>query len=208
MKRFTAFLMLLIFAPPLGALSDEAVLSCLVCVNKDHALPEDYVPPDLRKVDIPFMKVADPEREMLRDEAATALEAMFGAAAEEGLTLRGISGYRSYASQSEIYRRGSNSGATDDYIAEPGHSEHQTGLAMDIGTGIFDRLTEAFAKTDEAKWVFEHAHEYGYIIRYPKGAESITGYEYEPWHIRYVGDAAVAIYEEGITLEEYFSERE
>nr|WP_250130198.1 M15 family metallopeptidase [Jeotgalicoccus sp. WY2] len=95
--------------------------------------------------------------------------------------------------------------AADRYSAEPGHSEHQTGLAIDVGS--YDSavlLQTSFEYTPEFQWLKDVAHEYGFIIRYMKGKEDITGYMYEPWHLRYVGDKAPAIYESGLTLEEYF----
>ena len=89
----------------------------------------------------------------------------------------------------------------DNYSARAGHSEHQTGLAIDIGS-----TKTSFEYTNEFKWLQEHAHEYGFIMRYPKGKTWITGYEYEPWHYRFVGvDAATKIFEEGITFEEYYA---
>ena len=145
----------------------------------------------------------------MRPEAASALEALFEGAAEAGLTLYATSGYRSYSTQKAIFdRKAAERGeqAANRSVAKPGYSEHQTGLAMDIegettlGTG----LTEAFGESPEGIWVAEHCHEYGFIIRYPKDKTNITGYIYEPWHIRYVGvEAAMEITELGVTFEEY-----
>src|SRR5699024_5056985 len=87
----------------------------------------------------------------------------------------------------------------DTYSARPGHSEHQTGLAFDL-----NEISDAFAGTPEAEWLAEHAHEYGFIIRYPADKEDITGYSYEPWHVRYLGkEIAEKVYESGLCLEEY-----
>jgi D-alanyl-D-alanine carboxypeptidase len=93
-------------------------------------------------------------------------------------------------------------------VAIPGSSEHQSGLAMDIASKSTDlNLTEGFAETIEGKWLAENAHRFGFILRYPKGKEAITNYEYEPWHFRYVGEkAATVIYQHDWTLEEYFKE--
>lgn len=205
MGLVTVILFLLIFSLPFvnaeTDFPDES--NYLILVNKDCELPKSYEPSDLRKVDVSFMDVASSEREMLRDAAASALEEMFKAAEAEGIYLLGISGYRSYKSQEQVYKRGSNTGDTDDYIAKPGYSEHQTGLAIDIGCQAAERLSEEFADSEEGKWVQENAHKYGYIIRYPKEAEEITGYKWEPWHIRYVGEAATTIYESGLVLETY-----
>ncbi|WAA09875.1 M15 family metallopeptidase [Fervidibacillus albus] len=91
-------------------------------------------------------------------------------------------------------------------VAQPGTSEHQTGLTMDITAySVNQQLVESFGQTEEGKWLENNAHQYGYILRYPKGKETITGYKYEPWHFRYVGvEAATVIFENGWTLEEFF----
>ena len=113
-----------------------------------------------------------------------------------------VSAYRTEDYQRNLYNgkvRTSGKAYADNYSARAGHSEHQTGLAIDIGSTL-----TSFEYTAEFKWLQNHAHEYGYILRYPKGKEWITGYAYEPWHYRFVGiDAAKVIYEEGITFEEY-----
>lgn len=175
----------------------------LMLVNKQYTLPAEYVPSDLRRADIQFVRKVKNERTLMRDRAATALEELFRDARSEGIHLLGISGYRSYETQRQLYRSGSSSGATQDYIAYPGRSEHQAGLAMDVGCEGIKNLTEEFADTREGLWLKENAHRYGFIIRYPKDAREITGYAWEPWHIRYVGDAAAEIYERGIVLETY-----
>ena len=112
------------------------------------------------------------------------------------------SGFRSYETQNRIYNNYvSNYGqsSADTFSARPGHSEHQTGLAIDVNS-----IDDSFADTPEAEWLASHAHEYGFIIRYPKGKESITGYKYEPWHIRYLGvEKATEVYNSGLTLEEF-----
>jgi D-alanyl-D-alanine carboxypeptidase len=195
-------LALILLTAPRGA-AGEALDSYLICVNKQTALPEDYVPADLRAVDVPFSNGASDERRQLRAAAADALEMMFRAAEGDGVLLRGFSGYRSYESQRAVYRRGARAGNTDSYIAKPGHSEHQTGLSMDVGGMGNRQLEAAFAGTDAGKWVAENAHKYGFIVRYPAGGEALTGYAYEPWHLRYVGEAAPRIYETGLVLEQY-----
>ena len=145
----------------------------------------------------------------MRPEAAAALEELFKAAAEDGITLYATSGFRSYSTQKAIFERKldrMDEKQANASVAKPGYSEHQTGLAMDIegettkGTG----LTEAFGESPEGIWAAEHCAEYGFIIRYPKGKTRITGYIYEPWHLRYVGkEAAAEITELGVTFEEY-----
>ena len=125
-------------------------------------------------------------------------------AASQGISLSIISGFRSYSRQSTLYNNYVNrdgKAAADTYSARAGHSEHQTGLAADINS-----LYQSFIDTPEGKWLNNNCHKYGFIIRYPKGKESITGYIYEPWHIRYVGvDIATSLYNGGnwISLEEY-----
>lgn len=180
-----------------------------ILVNKEYVLPADYVPEDLVEPDVLFSFNYSSDKRLLRQEAATALEELFGAASNEGLTLAGVSGYRSYSRQFEIYaanliRKGIE--YTNQYSAMPGSSEHQTGLSIDISTGsIGYRLDEAFATTPEGKWLESNAHKYGFIIRYPSGKSNITGFSYEPWHIRYVGvELATHLYENDLTLDEYY----
>lgn len=124
------------------------------------------------------------------------------AAAKEGLNIYMSSGYRSYSYQNLIYNNYVSwygQIMADTFSARPGHSEHQTGLAIDVNT-----IDDSFANTPEAIWLENHAHEYGFIVRYPKGKENITGYKYEPWHIRYLGvETATAVYKSGLSLEEY-----
>ena len=124
------------------------------------------------------------------------------AAAAEGLNIYISSAFRSYEYQTKIYnnyvaRDGQQQ--ADTYSARPGHSEHQTGLAFDLNS-----IDDSFANTPESDWVAQHAHEYGFIIRYPADKESVTGFKYEPWHLRYLGvDSATKVYESGLCLEEY-----
>lgn len=183
----------------------DDVSSITAVVNKKHPLPMDYVPSDLRVVNTE--KSSD---WMMREEAATALEKMFQNAKEEGITLIACSGYRSAEYQKELYDGYvSEYGAdvADTISSRPGYSDHQTGLAMDIGD--HDRatvFTEAMSDTPEGIWLYEHAHEYGFVIRFPKGKEDITGYAFEPWHYRYVGvTVATEMYKisPDETLEEY-----
>lgn len=179
----------------------------LILVNKQNRAPS--VPFTLVKPDVQPTKESVSENIYMRPEAAKALEALFAGAAEDGITLYATSGFRSYSTQKAIFdRKAEERGETaaNRSVAKPGYSEHQTGLAMDIegettlGTG----LTEAFGESPEGIWVAQHCHEYGFIIRYPKGKTDITGYIYEPWHLRYVGvEAAQEIVDLGVTFEEY-----
>lgn len=140
---------------------------------------------------VPFMGDEKSEKRLMRPEAAEALEELFFAAEADGIELVGISAYRSYERQKELFhyyaeRDGKVKAQT--YSALPGESEHQTGLAVDVaGKGSDCVVEDCFAQTEEAKWLAEHAWKFGFIVRYPEGKEEITGYKYEPWHLRYVG---------------------
>ncbi|KZE65974.1 hypothetical protein AWM68_06230 [Fictibacillus phosphorivorans] len=180
----------------------------LIVANKERNLPKDYEPKDLVKPNVPFPFKEDLPKKKLRKEAASSLEVLFKAAEENGLELLAQSGYRSYDTQVSIFaynaeQRGEE--VANKTSSKPGQSEHQTGLSMDVTSPEVNyELVEEFGETKEGKWLAENAHKYGFIIRYLKGKEEITGYQYEPWHLRYVGvDHAKKIHAQGITLEEY-----
>ncbi|KAF4322896.1 hypothetical protein G195_004122 [Phytophthora kernoviae 00238/432] len=182
-----------------------------VIVNKQRSLPEGYEPSDLVEPNVPFSFDGPHEKRHLRKEAAEALEKLFAGAKADGIELRAVSGYRSYERQVSIYNNNVKTKGqeyTDRVSSVPGHSEHQTGLAIDVSSpSVGNALEEVFGTSKEGQWLAEHAAEYGYIIRYPKGEDDITGYVYEPWHIRYVGtDLAPDVVKSGLTLEEYFDE--
>jgi D-alanyl-D-alanine carboxypeptidase len=145
----------------------------------------------------------------MRKESAIALEKLFFLAKQDGIVLHAISGFRSEKYQQSVYRRNVETQGqlqADKVSAKPGHSEHQTGLTMDVSAdSVNNTLETQFAKTAEGTWLKNNAHRAGFIIRYLKGKEHITGYSYEPWHIRYVGEIAKDIYEKNITLEEYLN---
>ncbi|ABR49453.1 peptidase M15B and M15C, D,D-carboxypeptidase VanY/endolysin [Alkaliphilus metalliredigens QYMF] len=183
--------------------------SIYTLVNKERMLPADYEPRDLVVPAVPFPFTEDHPKKYLRKEAAEALEVLFEDSKNEGLKLFATSGYRSYATQKSIFQqRAAEKGKEEANrtSARPGQSEHQTGLAMDVTNAEVDfRLTEAFGETQEGLWLMDQAHHYGFSIRYPKEKEHITGYSYEPWHLRYVGkNLATHLYENRLTLEEYF----
>lgn len=184
------------------AMPDKNIDGTVYLVNRQHAVSKYFVP-EVRKVDAYGMS------QQMRDDAATALEEMFTAAKEEGIGLSTVSGYRSYSKQSSIYsRKKATQGqeAADRVSARPGTSEHQLGLAMDIAKKGSSQLNTGFGKTKEGQWVNENAHRFGFIVRYMEGYEEITGYMYEPWHVRYVGkEQAKAIYESGVPMETYMS---
>lgn len=186
--------------------------SLLLLANKKHRLPEGYEPSDLTAVTITTVNSGV----MMRKEAEEALEKMAAAAAADGVTLKISSAYRSEAYQRSLYEGYQAQYGTeraDRISSRPGYSDHQTGLAADFvqGDGSMDgwNFVEAFEETEEGIWLAAHAHEYGFILRYPKGKEEITGYTYEPWHFRYIGvEYATAMYEldPNLTFEEYFGQ--
>ncbi|SCW55823.1 D-alanyl-D-alanine carboxypeptidase [Paenibacillus tianmuensis] len=179
-----------------------------VLVNKTYKLPDNYKPQDLVDPNVPFTFKEKLEKRKIRKEAAAALEKLFQAAKKDNLPLAGVSAYRSHETQKTVYNRyvqKDGEAAANKYSAKPGHSEHETGLAIDVaGSSGKCAAQDCFGATKEAKWLAEHAADYGFIIRYPEGKENITGYQYEPWHLRYVGvDTAKTIAKQGVTLEEY-----
>ncbi|PZE20790.1 M15 family metallopeptidase [Paenibacillus xerothermodurans] len=179
-----------------------------VLVNKTYKLPDNYKPDDLVEPNVSFIFQEKLEKRKLRKEAADALEQLFAAAKEDNLPLSGVSGYRSRATQSSLYSnyvKKDGAEAADKYSAKPGHSEHETGLAIDVaGASGKCAATDCFSDTKEAKWLEQHAAEHGFIVRYPEGKEAITGYQYESWHLRYVGkEIAQEISKRSITLDEY-----
>lgn len=185
----------------------EVTDNWLLLVNKTHPLSESYEPTDLIVVQHQVGSHAAIMRYM-RQEAAEHLDAMCAAAAEEGHEIGIRTAYRPYSYQKGIFNDYANRYGEEEanrFSARPGQSEHQTGLCADVTSPSVDyKLTTEYGKAPEGIWLAENAHRFGFIIRYPLGKEDITGYQYEPWHVRYVGEEAAAkIYEQGITLEEY-----
>lgn len=156
----------------------------IMIVNKTYSLPEDYNPGGI----LPEVKEA--------------FSIMQSDAAQEGLKIYISSGYRSYKRQAylhEKYIKRDGEEKADTYSARAGYSEHQTGLCIDLNS-----ISDSFSNTPESKWVSEHAHEYGFIVRFPEGKEELTGYKYESWHLRYIGiDKATEVYNSGLCLEEF-----
>lgn len=164
----------------------------VLIANKTYALPKTYNPGGLTS------------------DTYNAFQSLVQAAATDGISLWNASGFRSYETQEQIYNNyvyTHGQTTADTFSARPGHSEHQTGMAIDV-----NNPSDSFNGTPEAIWLKEHCVEYGFIIRYPEGKQEITGYKYEPWHIRYVGvemakkirDEGIARGDANITLEEYF----
>ncbi len=180
-----------------------------ILINRENRLSENYVPDNLIEISSRFLNYAEDDN--LESTASEALNRMFNAAMEDGISLIGVSGYRSYDMQRRLYdtrmmREGE--AQTRSYTAEAGASEHQTGLAIDILSDEYSVLDEGFENTRAFKWLNENCYKYGFILRYLKGKEDITGYNYEPWHFRYIGneEAAMEIMNRGLTFEEYINE--
>ena len=173
----------------------------LILVNKFNYLPNGYVPKDLVTLSGKYNKGVNNQ---MRKNAAEQFMKMVDGALLDNIVLKNASSYRSYEYQVNLYNKYAKKDGkakADIYSARPGYSEHQTGLCTDINT-----IDSSFALTNEAKWLKNNAYKYGFILRFPEGKEDITGYKYEPWHYRYVGvDVAKKIYENDLTLEEYYA---
>ena len=181
----------------------------LTLVNFEHPLDEKFKPTELTEVDNGYIadkRIADATKKMIAD-----------ARAKDNVRIIALSAYRDYDYQMELYenkviRLQQEKGYSVDkareeaktVVAYPGTSEHQLGLALDLVDARYVKLNESQEDTAAYKWLYEHCHEYGFIVRYPNGKTDITGIIYEPWHFRYVGvEAATFIMENNLTLEEY-----
>lgn len=165
------------------AQADLTYIDGILIANKTYSLPSDYNPGGLTP------------------ETSAAFEKLVQGAKNDGIDIYLSSGFRSYEYQEEIYNNYCSiygQAEADTFSARPGYSEHQTGMAIDVNI-----IDDSFAGTPEAIWIENHCFEYGFILRYPQGKDGITGYKYEPWHIRYIGDKAKAVHDSGLTLEEY-----
>lgn len=185
----------------------NTTLDTTLLVNKHYLLDKDYIPDDLVNVSQNYAW-GEVGSQKVREVAYNAFLDMWNAANEEGYYLMINSSYRSYEDQEIVYNNYKNSSGerfTDSIAARPGSSEHQTGLALDIFSKT-NTNKNTFSQTDEAKWLKENAHNFGFILRYPEDKVDITGYSFESWHYRYVGkDIATYIYENDITYEEYYA---
>jgi zinc D-Ala-D-Ala carboxypeptidase len=180
-------------------LTNDQAASITAVINKKHQLPTDYVPSDLTIIN----------GSRLRSDAAVNLKNLIAGAKSAGISLLLVSGYRSYNDQVAVYNgyvAKDGQAQADTYSARPGFSEHQTGLVADMGSEDGTcTLQECFAQTAAGQWLAANAQNYGFIIRYPANKDSITGYQYEPWHLRYLGvDTAKAVAVSGLTLDEYY----
>lgn len=181
----------------------------LVLTNRKALLGEDEVPDDLVK--LTAKRVSEMKNGELRKAVSDAINAMFAEALEDGYTLYVKSAYRSYQTQNTMYHnRLKKMGRDDGLVAYPGSSDHQTGLGVDVLNLEWtkkDGMNEQFAYTREAQWMAENCHRFGFVIRYLKDKEEITGIKYEPWHLRYVGlEVAAYMKENNLSLEEFTDE--
>lgn len=182
--------------------NDVYYIDDIMMVNKTYGLPESYIPVDTKESCIGKTSTCN---KCINKTAYEAFNKMRADASSIGLNIYIASGYRPYVGQESIYNRyikRDGKEAADTYSARPGYSEHQTSYSFDLNS-----ITDSFIKTKEGLWVNDNAYLYGFIIRFPKGKDRITGYKYEPWHLRYVGyDLAKKLYNNGdwISLEEYF----
>lgn len=177
----------------------------LLLVNKYYALEEDYFYGELVEMESEYDNKSGSK---LNKDAYEAFKILVDKAESEGYHIRNNSAYRSYETQLGLYNSYKNQNGlewADKWSARAGHSEHQTGLALDVGVKN-EYVLGKFESSKEFTWMKENAHLYGFILRYPEGKEHITGYGYEPWHYRYVGESvATYIYEHDITFEEYYA---
>lgn len=178
--------------------------------NKKNPLPSDFKPEDLIKATV-RQKYGNTQLPKVTDDA---LKLMFDGAQKAGFKLYLSSGYRDYGFQKQLFNNAvAKNGAQEAnrWVAKPGESEHQTGLAVDItAKSVNLELTVEFEKTEEYQWLIKNCANYGFILRYPEGQEDVTGYSYEPWHYRYIGDIEIAqkIMAENLTFEAYLGKIE
>lgn len=188
-------------------LETDTSLNEQMIVNKFYALSEDYTPENLVSIPLDYSYGTEGENQLIEYAYDKFLD-LWQAAHDEGFYLMVTSSYRDYASQKEIYDyRKATQGErkADETAARPGHSEHQTGLVVDMTSTTEPSATD-FSESEAYKWLKEHAHEFGFIERYPADKEYLTGYSPESWHWRYVGiEAATVMHEENIIYDEYYA---
>lgn len=196
-------------AAPVKAIVDDyhSITSIWSIVSKTHPISVDYVPSPIQIPNVAVRSDKSDAEKSVRTDIVSPTERMFGAALTEGYSLMIGSGYRSAALQKLYFDSLASSvgeSVANQTIARSGQSEHQTGLAMDISTVSRQcYLDNCFASTADGQWLVNNSYKYGFILRYPEGKESITGYSYESWHFRYVGvELATAIHQSGLTFDE------
>ncbi|MBQ3021333.1 MAG: M15 family metallopeptidase [Bacilli bacterium] len=176
----------------------------LILVNKFNYLTKDYVPEEITSISLSYAYSDNKVSKRCND----AYIEMAKAAKEDGIKLMANSTYRTYERQEKVYKDyyySKGISYADKYAARAGYSEHQTGLAIDIFTPSHP-TTSTFENSDAFVWLTNNAHKFGFILRYPKGKEHLTGYAYESWHYRYLGkDIATKVYESGLTYDEYYA---
>ncbi len=174
----------------------------LILVNKFYHLSEDYEPEDLVNMEVKYAT----SNKKIRSHVYDAFKSLVSAAKRQGIKIYANTTYRTYKAQENAHMNARNqkgSAYADKYAARPGFSEHQTGLAIDVHTSL---PNEEFVESETYKWLVENASTYGFILRYPKDKEYLTGFKFEPYHLRYVGvDVAKQIEKEGITFDEYYA---
>jgi len=172
-------------------------------VNKCFFLDSSFIPSNLvylKDTNLSYIK-RENEEMMIKKDILNSYQNLYTDALKNGFQLYIFSSYRDYNKQYHLYYNVNNQ--NDEYVARPGFSEHQSGYALDIST-LYHGLTNNFQYSDEYKWLIENSYKYGFILRYPEEKENITGYKYEPWHFRFVGeDIAEFLYKNKLTLEEY-----
>ncbi len=176
----------------------------LVLVNKNHKLYEDFIPNNLEMINLNYAV----GKKFLRSDAKASFEKLCEDAKKIGYDIKAESTYRDYDYQEKLYSnyvKEYGKDYADKCSARPGHSEHQTGLAVDVRGSVSDY--NDFEKTKEFIWMRDNAYQYGFILRYPQDKEHITGFKYEPWHYRYIGEYAKDVYQKKLTLEEYLKTR-
>lgn len=196
-------------ADTIEALRDDYLASDSLwkVVNKERDVPFSYVPQDLTALTVPVRSGATGDERTVRQVLLEPLTQMFAAAEAEGHYLMVGSAYRSAATQAQLfasYVAASGEAEASQYSARSGHSEHQLGLAVDIST-LSQKcyLSECFTSTPDGQWLAKNAYRFGFTLRYQEGKEAITGYNFEPWHYRYVGvPLATALQQSQLTLEE------
>lgn len=216
-KSLSALIMLCVLVTCMPAIADvkykkddSALNNTYVLVNHTHKLSYEYIPEDLVVPAVLRPDNKDKNKVMLRPAAALALEELFADAKANGHILYAVSGYRSYYEQKKLYEEKAASIGEKQamrIVAPQGTSEHQLGLGMDINgqSTLKKGLDTIFGQSPEGLWVAQNAYRFGFIIRYPEDKTNITGYRWEPWHLRYVGeDIAADIFKKGLTLDEYY----
>ncbi|MGG5461941.1 M15 family metallopeptidase [Clostridium sp. B9] len=189
----------------------EDTKGLFLLVNEENPIDKMYGPESLVVPNITLVGKSEEPRNKVNSIIKEDLERMFSDSEKDGMEMYLSCAHRSYEEQEYLYNRALERENSDssELVALPGRSEHQLGLAVDITTSSIDfQLEEAFEDTKEGKWLLENAHKYGFILRYLKGKEDITGYTYEPWHYRYIGNVEISTYchKNNLTLEELYEE--